>query len=196
MTTVHFNDILKEVMEELRTAVAKHPNWPADPFHALAILGEEYGELQQAILQRVYEDDKNVSMDDIRKEAVQTAAMAIRFLVSLPAYSIERTKTMTTMSRQRKLVRIIRARAKSGVLQGAHHTEWANGMRAAANILEENTNDEDQETAMLMHLAAEMLLAWRTLLGGSRPDDEDDAEAWDQATNTARKLHAQAAKYA
>lgn len=78
-------NIIKDVLEELEQAINLHPEWPDDPYRAVAILGEEYGELVQAILQTTYEYPKS-TRDDVRKEAVQTAAMAIRFLMSYSGY--------------------------------------------------------------------------------------------------------------
>lgn len=43
-------DLMNEVKAELDRAVVKFPTWPTDPFHALAVLGEEYGELTKAVL--------------------------------------------------------------------------------------------------------------------------------------------------
>lgn len=70
--------------EEIR-AVGKFPTWPTDPLHALAVLGEEFGELTQATLQAAYEPHKSTPAD-VRAEAIQTAAMAVRFLRSLDRY--------------------------------------------------------------------------------------------------------------
>jgi len=53
------------------------------------VLGEEYGELQKAVLQSIYEPHKSTPAD-VRTEAVQTAAMALRFLLSLDAYEYTR----------------------------------------------------------------------------------------------------------
>lgn len=77
-----------EVFAEIQKAVAKFPTWPTDPLHALAVLGEEYGELTKATLQLTYEPHKT-SMDELRTEAIQTAAMALRFLQSLPVYEFK-----------------------------------------------------------------------------------------------------------
>jgi NTP pyrophosphatase (non-canonical NTP hydrolase) len=77
-------DITYEVLAELARATEKFPGWPRDPLHALAVLGEEYGELTQAVLQRTY--DRTGSLEHVREEALQTAAMAIRFLAGLPHY--------------------------------------------------------------------------------------------------------------
>ena len=80
-----FTQIVDEVAIEMSKAVNKFPKWPTDPLHAIAILGEEYGELNKAVLQNTYEPHKT-SADEIRMEAIQTAAMAIRFLMSLETY--------------------------------------------------------------------------------------------------------------
>ena len=73
------------VLAEVAKATAKFPTWPTDPLHAVAVLGEEFGELTKAVLQSVYEPHK-VKPGDVREEAVQTAAMALRFLMSLNRY--------------------------------------------------------------------------------------------------------------
>lgn len=78
--------VIDEVGVELQRAVAKFPTWPTDPFHALAVLGEEYGELTKAVLQHTYEPHKGVQSRDIRTEAIQTAAMALRWAMSLQTY--------------------------------------------------------------------------------------------------------------
>ncbi len=38
-------EIIEAVKAELTRATAKFPTWPTDPLHALAVLGEEFGEL-------------------------------------------------------------------------------------------------------------------------------------------------------
>lgn len=74
-----------EVKAELERALAKFPTWPTDPIHALAVRNEERRELEKAVLQLVYEPHKT-SLEEVRSEAVQLAAMSIRFLVSLDSY--------------------------------------------------------------------------------------------------------------
>jgi hypothetical protein len=73
------------VMGEVSRATRKFPTWPDDPLHAVAILGEEFGELTKAVLQTIYEPHK-VQEGELRTEAIQTAAMALRFLASLDRY--------------------------------------------------------------------------------------------------------------
>lgn len=77
--------IIFPVLNEVERALKKFPTWPTDPIHALAVLGEEYGELNKAVLQQVYEPHKNPP-DAVRNEAIQVAAMALRFLESLETY--------------------------------------------------------------------------------------------------------------
>ena len=77
------------VEEELERAVRKFPTWPTDPLHALAVLGEEFGELTKEVLQLTYEPHKS-TLADVRTEAIQTAAMALRFAKSLDAYEYKR----------------------------------------------------------------------------------------------------------
>jgi NTP pyrophosphatase (non-canonical NTP hydrolase) len=83
-----------EVFAEIERAVAKFPTWPTDPLHAVAIIGEEAGELVKAVLQAVYEPHKSTP-EDVREEVVQTAAMALRFLLSLSVYRYERGEQHT-----------------------------------------------------------------------------------------------------
>jgi NTP pyrophosphatase (non-canonical NTP hydrolase) len=79
-------DVMQEVQAELARATAKFPTWPTDPLHALAVLGEEFGELTKAMLQFTYEPHKKVTRMHIRAEAIQTAAMALRLAQSLSLY--------------------------------------------------------------------------------------------------------------
>lgn len=71
--------IVAAVMAELERAERKFPGWPADAIHAAAVVGEEAGELTRAALQFTYEGG---SADGMIKEAIQTAAMAVRFLLN------------------------------------------------------------------------------------------------------------------
>lgn len=74
-----------EVLRELRRAMAKFPTWPTDPLHAIAVVNEEVGELNKELLQLTYEPHK-VKPEGVHTEAVQSAAMALRFLASLARY--------------------------------------------------------------------------------------------------------------
>lgn len=77
--------VVTEILNEVERATKKFPTWPTDPLHALAVLGEEFGELTKAVLQYTYEPHKT-SLAEIREEAIQTAAMALRFASSLDTY--------------------------------------------------------------------------------------------------------------
>lgn len=77
--------MINDVIKEVRKATQKFPTWPTDPLHALAVLGEEFGELTKEMVQMVYEPHKT-DKDTIRKEAIQTAAMALRLVMSLDQY--------------------------------------------------------------------------------------------------------------
>ena len=77
--------IYNEILSEVERATVKFPTWPTDPLHALAVLGEEYGELNKAMLQLTYEPHKT-NLDKVRMEAIQTAAMALRLAMSLDTY--------------------------------------------------------------------------------------------------------------
>ena len=74
-----------EVLDEVARATDKFPTWPTDPLHAVAVLGEEFGELTKAMLQLTYEPHKT-SLAEVRREAIQTAAMAMRLVLSLERY--------------------------------------------------------------------------------------------------------------
>ena len=78
-------NIIEQVTAELDHATRKYPTWPSDPLHALAVLGEEFGELTKAVLQVTYEPHK-ATLLDVQTEAIQTAAMALRFAMSLGVY--------------------------------------------------------------------------------------------------------------
>lgn len=66
------------IIMELELAQQKHPNWPDDHIHAAAIINEEAGELIRAAIQYKYEKGR---FYDMHKEAIQTGAMALRFLI-------------------------------------------------------------------------------------------------------------------
>ena len=71
---------IRAIIAEHYRAECLHPDWPADIIHAVAIVAEESGEAVRAALQYVYEDG---SLEDLRVELVQTAAMCIRTLVNM-----------------------------------------------------------------------------------------------------------------
>lgn len=81
--TVRELKILVSIAKEYERACKKHPAWPSDKIHAAAIVQEECGELIRASLQQVYEDG---SYNELRKEAIQTGAMCLRFISHLSEY--------------------------------------------------------------------------------------------------------------
>jgi hypothetical protein len=80
--------IVREVLDELGRATTKFPTWPTDALHAFAVIGEEAGELQKEVLQLTYEPHKS-SEEAVRKEAIQLAAVSLRFLMSLERYAYQ-----------------------------------------------------------------------------------------------------------
>lgn len=77
---MNIEQIQKEVLDELQRSKVKHDFWPSDIVHAAAIVAEESGELVRASLQYHYEDG---TKEEIKKEAIQTAAMCLRLLENL-----------------------------------------------------------------------------------------------------------------
>lgn len=78
---MHKIQALALIDTELEKAKKKHPKWPYDIVHQVSIVTEESGELTKAVNEFVYEGG---TYDALVTEAVQTAAMAIRFLENLP----------------------------------------------------------------------------------------------------------------
>lgn len=88
------NGILEEVAREVDRAECLHPEWPTDLLRQVMVVSEEMGEVQKAALTLVerLEDGQCGEMDsfwkerivrlnlDIDEEAVQVAAMVLRFL--------------------------------------------------------------------------------------------------------------------
>lgn len=65
---------------ELKRAEKKHPNFPKDMYQQLAIMQEEAGEVTKAVLHYHYESG---SLQDVKDELIQTAAMCMRMLNAL-----------------------------------------------------------------------------------------------------------------
>lgn len=68
--------IVEEILTELARARRKFPE--QNIWVTLAALTEEVGELNQAVLQLNHEPHKGVQAEQVYKEAVQVAVMAIR----------------------------------------------------------------------------------------------------------------------
>ncbi len=82
MTTLQ---IMAEISNELERAEKKFPYWPKDSIHASAIINEEAGELIRAALQYHYESGE---ISELKKEAIQCAAMCVRFLKNFQSYHL------------------------------------------------------------------------------------------------------------
>ena len=80
------SSVLADIEAEIARATAKFPTWPTDALHAVGVVAEEMGELQKEVMQLTYEPHKSTP-ETVRKEAVQLAAMSIRFLMSLDRYA-------------------------------------------------------------------------------------------------------------
>ena len=68
------------VLTELGKAKTKHPEYPECMFRQVSIMNEEAGEVTKAVLHFHYE---NGSIEDVKKELIQTAAMCLRMLENL-----------------------------------------------------------------------------------------------------------------
>lgn len=76
--------VIASIEAEIERAEKKHPHWPDDYIHQAAIVAEEAGELVRAALNDYYENGQTpAGLEEIRKEAIQTAATCIRLLKNL-----------------------------------------------------------------------------------------------------------------
>jgi hypothetical protein len=73
-------EIINEILLELQRAEDLHPNFPIDVVRQVAIMSEESGEAVRAANQF---DNEGGSLDDVRKELIETAAMCIRVIENL-----------------------------------------------------------------------------------------------------------------
>lgn len=73
---------INSILDCYEQAIAKHPDetWPKDVVHMTAIMMEEAGEAVQAANDVAHAD---ASLEPLRLELAQTAAMCIRCLVNL-----------------------------------------------------------------------------------------------------------------
>ena len=76
-------EIMFDILHEIQRAEHIHPDWPTDPVHAGAILAEEAGEVVKAINNVV---TKHKGDSDYKTEAIQCAAMCIRFIKNMDKY--------------------------------------------------------------------------------------------------------------
>jgi hypothetical protein len=74
------DEIYESIIIELESAKNKWPDYYSDIIHASGLICEEAGETIQAALDMTYD---NGSIEDVRKEAIQTAAMCFRLLENI-----------------------------------------------------------------------------------------------------------------
>ena len=117
----------KAIQKELARAKVKFPWWPVDPIHAAAIVNEEAGELTQAALQFTYEKGPYIAMLD---EAVQVAAMAIRFIENIMEYREVKSK------RTGALVNHMAELHKYWQANNEHSLERNEALRRIADVLD------------------------------------------------------------
>lgn len=96
--------IVTDILNELARSKVKHPGYPADTLRREAIILEEGLEAVQQmvarlmVLQQVTLGVTRISaeglytVDDLRKELIQTAAMCVKFLESMDVEEAERAK--------------------------------------------------------------------------------------------------------
>jgi hypothetical protein len=75
--------ILDKILKELKAAKKKHPRWPVHIVAQTAIVAGEAGELVKASLNYKYESASEEEKKQMEKEAIQCAAMCIRFLENM-----------------------------------------------------------------------------------------------------------------
>lgn len=98
MTTT---EALEAVLNEVNRARAKYPKWPDNIVMAAAVASEESGETVKACNNYFWRHG-NDTPEDIQKEAIQAAAMWIRFLVDTPAMNGYPDQSIDDLKRQSK----------------------------------------------------------------------------------------------
>lgn len=96
-----FDDTVDQILFELARAEHKHPGWPENIFEQLAIIGEEFGELQKAALELHYKYP-SAHVSYIEEEAIQTAAMVIRLLIDIKQRRRDRGEYISPSTPQKR----------------------------------------------------------------------------------------------
>ena len=109
-------DDVSNIIAELKRAERKFPGFPTDPVHAAAIVVEEAGELQQAALQFTYEGG---SFGAMYAEAMQTGAMALRFMMNIHAM---RKRTSELVERRKTVANTTKPKSSGGKARGRSRT--------------------------------------------------------------------------
>jgi len=74
--------IWNSILDEVHRAESKHPDWPTDKIYAVNIIDEELGEVKKEA-NKIQMNESDASLDNLRKETIQTAATCIRLLKNL-----------------------------------------------------------------------------------------------------------------
>lgn len=83
-TSIKIQDILMQVSNEYGKALKAHPETDQFDINKMAlVVSEEAGEVSKAVLQ--YQDEGG-SLDEVKEELIQTAAMCLRMLLNLNKY--------------------------------------------------------------------------------------------------------------
>lgn len=85
---IGIDEALALIRAEVLRATTKFKTWPTRVIDAGNVVIEEAGELAKACLQATYEKDKS-GPNDVFEEAIQTGAMAVRFMMSINKYDYE-----------------------------------------------------------------------------------------------------------
>ena len=70
--------LTRDIADEIVKSNIKHGDMPENMFEQVVIINEELGEVNKALLHYNYEAG---SIEDIRKELIQTAAMCCKMLL-------------------------------------------------------------------------------------------------------------------
>jgi hypothetical protein len=73
-----FKLLTDDIAHELAKSYVKHGDMPENMFEQIVIISEEVGEANKAVLHLHYEDG---SIEDVRHELIQTAAMCYKMLL-------------------------------------------------------------------------------------------------------------------
>jgi len=79
------DEAIELIRAEVTKATVKFPTWPTRVIDAGNVVSEEAGELAKAVLEATYEKHKS-GPAEVEMEAIQTGAMAVRFLMSMGRY--------------------------------------------------------------------------------------------------------------
>lgn len=87
MITEQLYDLESAIRDELYRSMRKSPSWPTDPAHALNAYRHEVDGLSAIVGQLITQPyPQTVTKGEARAQALQCAAMCLRFLLSLHRY--------------------------------------------------------------------------------------------------------------